>query len=284
MLRLPADFSGFLDGLGSKFGGRDVEEHISTRGFQFDHLAVDRGISDLIGQLLDDHGLGFVAQSVKESLEVVLTVVVILIKDGDLCIGLGLKQMLSVDQRLALVVRLPSHGPGEVLRIAPLGRASGHEELRHLLLVHVLVDRRVRRRSQHTDGGQNFFFFGQLAGHLERAGRVVAVIERDELDHTAVDAAFGVDLLEIGIHRLADRTIGGCGTRVRVDIPDLDFFVGRASVVLLLRETCLRNQQSTSSGRSRFQKIAFHEYLLHALKKRALRQTQSPVNAAALQD
>jgi hypothetical protein len=53
-------------------------------------------------------------------------------------------------------------------------------------------------RAEHQ---QHFFLFDELACLLDRLGRRVRVIEADELDLAAVDSAFGVDLLEIGLLR-----------------------------------------------------------------------------------
>jgi hypothetical protein len=64
-----------------------------------------------------------------------------------------------------------------VLRVAPLRRAGGDVELRHLLLVHVLVDRRVARRAERLEQGEDLVLLDQLADHLHRLGWVVAVVE-----------------------------------------------------------------------------------------------------------
>jgi hypothetical protein len=77
------------------------------------------------------------------------------------------------------------------------------------------VDGRVGRRAQRVEEEQHFFLLDQLARLLDRLGRVVAVVERDEVDLAAVDAAFGVDLVEVGADRLADRAVGRCRARIR---------------------------------------------------------------------
>jgi hypothetical protein len=58
--------------------------------------------------------------------------------------------------------------------------------------------------------------------------------ERDEVDLAAVDAAFFVDLLEVGGLDLADRPVGGGRPAVRHGVTDLDLGIGGAGVVLLL--------------------------------------------------
>jgi len=88
----------------------------------------------------------------------------------DLRVGLGLQDVLGVDLRLGLVVRLPAHGPRVVLRIVPLGGAGGDVHLRHLLHVHVLVDRRVGRRAERLEHEQHLVLLDQLARHLHGLG------------------------------------------------------------------------------------------------------------------
>ena len=145
--------------------------------------------------------------------------------------------MYSRNSGFALVIGLPAHGPGEILRVVPLGGAGGDEQLRHLLGVHVFLDRRVRRRAQRIEDEQHLVALHQLARLLDRLGRAVAVVIRDEIDLAAVDAAFGVDLVEVGLFGLADHPVGGSGARIGDDIADLDFGVGGAGVVFLLRES-----------------------------------------------
>jgi len=48
----------------------------------------------------------------------------------------------------------------------------------------------------------------ELVRGLDRLLRVVGVVIGDEIDLAAVDAAFGVDLLEIRGNRLADQAVG----------------------------------------------------------------------------
>src|SRR5258705_9620321 len=88
---------------------------------------------------------------------------------GDACAFL--QQEFGVDSRFALIAWLPAHSPREFLRIAPLCRASGDEQLRHLLRVHVFVYRGIARRSQRTEDQQNFIAFDELAGLLHRLWR-----------------------------------------------------------------------------------------------------------------
>src|SRR3989304_5461733 len=75
----------------------------------------------------------------------------------------------------------------------------------------------------------------ELARLLDGLGRAVAVVVGDERHLAAVDAALGVDLVEIGGERAADQAIGGGRTAVGVDVADLDRAVAGAGIVFLLR-------------------------------------------------
>src|SRR6516164_7774075 len=72
--------------------------------------------------------------------------------------------------------------------------------------------------------------------------RRVAVIIGDEVDFSPVDAACGVDLVEIGLLGLADHAIGGSRSRIGHDVPDLDLGVGGARVVFAQARRCSKQQ------------------------------------------
>ncbi|MEY9756805.1 hypothetical protein ABIE73_004200 [Bradyrhizobium yuanmingense] len=150
--------------------------------------------------------------------------------------GFLLHQPLRVDLRFALVGGLPAHGPGEVLRVVPLGGAGRDEELRDLLGVQILLDRTVRGRPERVENDQHLVALDQLANLLDGLWRRIAVVIGDEVDLAAVDAALVVDHLEIGFFGLADDAIGRRRTAVRHDVADLDLGIGRAGVVFLLGE------------------------------------------------
>ncbi len=213
-------------------------------------LSID-GLGGLVAFFGDDHRGGLGAETVFQALDIVLAVVVVLIKDRDLGVGLLLQQVLRVNARLALVVRLPAHGPRKILGIVPLGGAGGDEQLRHLLRIHVFVYGGIRRRAQRIEDEQHFVALHQLARLLDRLRRAVAVVVADEVDLAAVDAAGIVDLLEVGGFGLADHAVGGGGAAIGHDVADLDFGVGGAGVVFLLRERAAGGcGEQGKSGRS----------------------------------
>ena len=244
----------FLIACAANFGVADIDEDVGAGRLELDDMVVDGRLRGLEAFFRDDHGSGLVAETVLQALQVVLAVIVVLIEHGDLGVGLFLQNIFGVDPRLALVARLPAHGPREVLRIVPLGGAGGDEKLRHLLGVHVFVDRRIGRRAERIEDEQNLVALDELARLLDRLGRAIAVVIADEVDLAAVDAAGVVDHLEIGGLGLADHAISGSRPAIGHDIADLDFGVGRAGVVFLLRQRAaarcrqaVRTQQQTRS-------------------------------------
>jgi hypothetical protein len=115
------------------------------------------------------------------------------------------------------------------------------------------VDRRVARRAERLEQGEDLVLLDELAHHLDRLGRAVAVVQRDELDLAAADAARLVDRLEVGVDRPRDRGIGRGRAAVGIGVADLDLGVGHPVVVLLLREGRSRTR---SQGQRRY---ATHE-------------------------
>src|SRR5262249_3145118 len=146
MDRFPAEFGDFLDRLGSEFWCCNIEKNVGARRLEVNHLGINRRVGGLIGHL--GHDFHLAVEPVFQALEVVLAIIIILVEDADLSLRVVLQQILSIDVRFALVIRLPAHGPREVLRIVPLGGARRNKELRHLLGVHVFLDRGVGRRPQ----------------------------------------------------------------------------------------------------------------------------------------
>ena len=183
------------------------------------------------------------AKSVLQARDVVFTEVVVLVKDADLGVWIIGKQIFCVDSRFQLVGRQPAHGPGVMLGIAPLGCAAPHEQLRHLLDIHIFPDRRVGGCAEAPKDKQDSVVLDQLARHLDRFGRAVAVVIGDEFDLAAVYAAFSVHLVEIGSHGPANRRKGRCRAAIGHNIADLNFLVGHAGAVLLLRK-CGRSPES----------------------------------------
>ena len=196
-------------------------------------LRVDGRVGGLVGRLDLDHRGRLVAEPVDQPLQIVLAEIVVLIEHADLGVGLVLQDVGRVDAALRLVADEKAHGPGMALRVVPLGGAGGREQLRHLLLVHVVPDRAVGRGTDRASDKQNLVALDQLARHLDRLRRRIAVVIGNEVDLAPVHAALIVDHLEIGGHRYRN----GAGVRERAAIgagvADLDLAVGDAGAVLL---------------------------------------------------
>src|SRR5690606_31880640 len=131
---------------------------------------------------------------------------------------------------------------------APLGRARGDEQVRHLLGVHVFVDGGVGRRAEALEDQQRLVAFHQLARLLHRLGRAVAVIVAYEVDRAAVDAAIVIDLLDVGVDRLGDLRIGRRRPAIGLDVPDLDLRVGDAWRLRESRQTEQRHRDGRARG------------------------------------
>src|SRR5205814_8001366 len=90
----------------------------------------------------------------------------------------------------------------------------------------------------------------QLTRLLDRFGRAIGIIVGNEVDLAPVHAAIVVDHPEIGTHRLADDAIGRRRPAVRHNVADLDFGVGYARIVFLLRGSWQRRRVAVTLGLS----------------------------------
>src|ERR1700694_2683759 len=94
------------------------------------------------------------------------------------------------------------------------------------------MHRAVGGGSQRAEHQQHFILFDELPGLLDRLGRRVRIIEADELYLSAVDAALGVDLLEISFLCPTDDAEPGHRAAVWESLADADLVlavVGRGS-------------------------------------------------------
>ena len=109
---------------------------------------VDGRVGGLVGLLGLDHRRRLVAEPVLEPLQIVLAEIVVLIEHADLAVGLVLQDVGGIDAPFRSGSWLPAHRPGMALGVVPFGGAGASEQLRHLLLVHVVPDRAVGRRAE----------------------------------------------------------------------------------------------------------------------------------------
>src|SRR6185436_4071781 len=107
--------------------------------------------------------------------------------------------------------------------IIPLARAAGREKLRNFFAVQVFVNGRVGWCPERLEDQENAVLFDELANLLHRLGRAIRVVDADEVDLSAVDSPFAVDLLEEGSLELSDGPVGRCRPAIGHGLPDLDF-------------------------------------------------------------
>ncbi len=122
------------------------------------------------------------------------------------------------------------------------------EQLRHLVLVHVVPDRAVGRGPERAGIQKHLIFLDQLARHLDGLGRRISVVVGDEIDLAAVHPALVVDHLVIGGHRFADRSVGRGGSAVKAGIADLDLGIGDARAVILRGAGRSRREERAAEG------------------------------------
>jgi hypothetical protein len=134
-----------------------------------------------------------------------------------------------------LVVQIESHGPREVLWVAPFGGAGIDEDVRHALGIDVLVDRRIGWRTQRAGEQQDLILFHQSTHLLYRTRWAVAVIQADEVDLAPVDATLVVDHFEIRRLGATDGPVSRSRAAVRHGVANFNFSVRGTRAVLLLR-------------------------------------------------
>jgi hypothetical protein len=98
----------------------------------------------------------------------------------------------------------------------------------HLAVVEVFYGRADAGRAERAEHQSHVVLLDQPPGVLDRLGRAVAVIQRDEVDAALVDAAAVVEHLHVGGFGLADLGQGRRRPAVGHDVADLDFVVGGA--------------------------------------------------------
>ena len=88
---------------------------------------------------------------------------------------------------------------------------------------------------------------------LKGLGWVVGIVLGDQIEFATIDAAFGVDFLEIGGDRVPDGRIGGSRPGKGHDGADLDLGIARTGIVFLLsvrRPPAVATVAATRTARS----------------------------------
>ena len=117
-----------------------------------------------------------------------------------------------------------------------------------LLAVEIGPHRDVGRRADLAIHQQHLVLLDEAAGLLDRLGRAVAVVERDEIDLAPVDAALVVDHGEIAGHLALDRAGRRDRARKGPGIAELDLGVGRAGIVFAGRKRRRGERQRQNGG------------------------------------
>ncbi len=232
--RVPVDVEGLADRLRRDLVGRGAEEHIGAGARQRHDLRINRGIADLVGDLLHDQLAAVGAEPLLEAVEEVLAVIVVLIKHADLGVPDVLDDVFPVDHAFGEIGRVPAHGPRIFLGMAPLRRTGRQQDVRDLLGIHVFHDRGIRRRAHGADDGDDLVVLDELARLLDRLGRLVAVVERDQLDLAPVHPALLVDHVVIGGLHPALGAVGRQRPTIGIGLADHDLGVGDTGIVCLL--------------------------------------------------
>ena len=115
--RGPIQLMDFLERLGCEFWSREVDQRIGAGSLQLDNLRIDRGGSQFVVRFCDDPGFGIVSQCFFEAGQIVLSIVVVLVENGDFCIGHVLENVVAECGAFHLEGGIEWDSPGEILRI-----------------------------------------------------------------------------------------------------------------------------------------------------------------------
>ena len=134
----------------------------------------------------------------------------VLVEHGDPRLRVALDDLPPVDRALAAVALEEAHRPRVALRRTAdrLGTVAC-EQLRDLPRVQVVADREVVGGADRVEDGEHAVLLDELPGQLHRLRRVVAVVVEAVDDLPPVDAARGVDVVEVRLRTGADRAERG---------------------------------------------------------------------------
>src|SRR6516225_235645 len=100
----------------------------------------------------------------------------------------------------------------------------------------------VSGRTHGVEEQEDFIAFHQSAHLLQRLGRHVSIVEADQVDLAPVNAAFGINLGEIGLLRMPNLAVHGERPAVRHGLADLYLSITDAGIIILFCGGCLRNE------------------------------------------
>ena len=175
--RLPLQVIDLADRLGGELGNAGHQEDVGAGALQLGDLGIDRGVGGFVARRLGDDLVPSVPQYVAHAGRIVLTEIVVLIKDAELRVLYMFQHVFRVDLGFGAVVRLPAHGPWILLAVAPLAGPGTDEELRYLVLIHVAGDCRIARRAEVLEAEIDLIFLDELAHVLDGLRRAIAIVE-----------------------------------------------------------------------------------------------------------
>src|SRR5271166_4395113 len=137
------------------------------------------------------------AKAVSDPDQIIPAIPVVLIKQANLCVGLCVENLPSVNVRFSLEVREAGNCPWVMLRIAKHCGSGGDEQLRHLIVVEVGANRGISDRAQAPENEGDLFLFDEAAGLFDSLCRLQTIVQTDQIDLSAIDASQFIDHLEI---------------------------------------------------------------------------------------
>src|SRR5207245_1764094 len=141
------------------------EERIGAGVLQLEDLRAQIWRPDVVGLLVDDHFARFRPQPLGQTVEVILSIIIILIDHTDLGIRRILHDVLRVNERLALIDWLPTERVGEFLEFSgERCRSRRDKYLRHFLAVQVIADRSLGLRAETAERNKYLVLLDELLG------------------------------------------------------------------------------------------------------------------------
>ena len=172
--------------------------------FQACDLRGDVGVGVLVARLRDDLR-ALAGDRSLEALRHVLAEVVVLEEDADLRPLARLGEIAPVDGALADVALEEAHRPRVARRLRRRLRTVADEELRHLALVQVRLDRLVVRGADGVEDREDLVLLDEPPRLLDGLHGVVGVVVEAVVDLPPVHAALRVHVGEVRLRARADR-------------------------------------------------------------------------------
>jgi hypothetical protein len=116
--------------------------------------------------------------------------------------------------------------------IAPAVGTALDEQLRNFAIVEIFRNLELRGRANRPESKGDMLHFDKLARLVPGSPRHEAVVDADQVDLAAIDAALIVDHLHVGLLGQTERREPGARTGIRHRLADLDLGIGHPRRVL----------------------------------------------------